>query len=106
MTEHNPLVRPLGASVAVGAIAAVWVVWGQLHSHAQMGALDLGSGRSNFAITLNFAPESFHVTRLQAIGRVVEVRDHSVFMMDVDNDDMRDFAKNYWVREVVKWKGL
>lgn len=105
MNAKSPLLRPAAASLVVGLIVVAWIGWGSLHSQALVSGLDLKSGRNNFAVTLDFPPESFHVTRLQAIGRVIEVRDRTVYMMDVDTGDMRSFAAYYWVRGIATWPG-
>ena len=53
----------------------------------------------------SFAPEAFHLTRIQDIGRVIEVRGSSIFVMDVKAPDARALARNYWVAGVKPWKG-
>ena len=105
MNARHPLMRPLYATAVLLAIGLGWIAWGQLHAKALTADLDLKSGKAHYAITLAFAPEAFHVTRLQAIGRVIEVKDATVFMMDVAAADIRDVATNYWVREVASWPG-
>jgi hypothetical protein len=105
MNRYGPLLRPLGATLALVAIALVWGIWDEMHARGLMDGLSLRAGRNHFAVTLDFAPEGFHVTRLQAIGRVIEVRERTVYMMDVDTAAMRDIAANFWVREVATWPG-
>jgi hypothetical protein len=105
MNVRTPLLRPLAATVAFFAFALAWMLWSTLHAARLTDGLALAPGRNHFAVTLDFAPEAFHVTRLQAIGRVVEVRGPTVFMMDVDPTAMRDFAAYYWVREIAIWPG-
>jgi hypothetical protein len=43
---------------------------------------------------------------MQAIGRLIEVKGHSVFLMDVEPQDLRAMARNYWIVGVARWKGL
>ncbi len=105
MNARHPLMRPLYATVVLLAIGLGWIAWGQLHAQSLTAGLDLKPGKAHFAITLAFAPEAFHVTRLQSIGRVIEVKDATVFMMDVAAADIHDVATNYWVREVTSWPG-
>lgn len=62
--------------------------------------------RGSYEIVVAFAPEAFHVTRMQAIGRLIEVKGASVFLMDVEAEDARAIARNYWVQDVKPWKGL
>jgi hypothetical protein len=99
------MLRPLVATLALGAVALGWMAWGDRHASRLMGDLAPTAARGHFAVTLDFAPESFHVTRLQAIGRVVEVKDRTIYMMDVRTAAMREFAEFYWVREVAAWPG-
>jgi hypothetical protein len=56
-----------------------------------------------YEIVLAFPPEAFHVTRLQAIGRVIEVKERSVFVRDVPPAEIRRFARNYWVETIRLW---
>ena len=66
----------------------------------------MGPGdRLHFEVVLKFAPEAFHVTRMQQIGRVIEVRGPSVFLMDVRRDQARELARNYWVADIKRWPG-
>ena len=55
---------------------------------------------------MNFPPEGFHITRMQAIGRVIEVKGRSVFLMDVERDDAIELARNYWITDLKPWRGL
>ena len=65
----------------------------------------LPDGRSHYRITLAFEPERFHQLRLQDLGRLVEVRGESVYMMDLTPAAIRRIAGEYWVREIVRWEG-
>lgn len=105
MNPRHPLMRPLYATAVLLAIGLGWIAWGRLHAQSLTTGLDLKTGKAHYAITLAFAPEAFHVTRLQAIGRVIEVNDATVYMMDVAAADISDVATNYWVREVASWPG-
>jgi len=101
----HPLMRPLAATAALFVIWAAWTVWGERHAARLMDGLSVGPGKAHYLVTLDFPPEGFHVTRLQAIGRVIEVKGPTVYLMDVDPTVMRDFATAYWVREVRTWPG-
>ena len=105
MTRNHPLMRPIYATAFLAAIALSWLAWGHLHARGLTDALELRPGRDHFAVTLAFAPEAFHVTRLQAIGRVIEVKGPTVYMMDVESAAIRDIATNYWVKGVARWPG-
>ncbi len=105
MISTHPLMRPLFASLSICAIAAAWIAYGRSHADSLTGSLALTAGKNHFAVTLDFPPEAFHVTRLQAIGRVIEVRGPTIFMMDVGTADIREFAEFYWVKNVALWPG-
>ena len=62
----------------------------------------LGADRGRLRITLDFAPERFHQLRLQEAGRLVEVRDRTVYMMDVAPAALRTIAGEYWVDEIAR----
>ena len=101
----HPIMRPFAATAALFVIWAGWTVWGERHAARLMEGLSVGSGKTHFMVILDFPPEGFHVTRLQMIGRVIEVKGATVYLMDVDPAAMRDFATAYWVREVRTWPG-
>jgi hypothetical protein len=101
----HPMFRTLAATLVLGILAASWTVWGRSHSAALVRAADVGTAKGHYVLTLAFTPEGFHVTRLQAIGRVIEVRGPEIFMMDVDPAALRAAATAYWIREVRQWPG-
>lgn len=103
--RRHPLFRTCAATVALIVLAAAWTAWGRFHAHALMQMGGVGAAKGHYVLTLAFAPEGFHVTRLQAIGRLIEVRDAEVFLMDVDPVILRDVASAYWIREVRPWQG-
>ncbi len=105
IAPSHPLVRPALATLVIAVFALCWTAWGAWHATTVMAGIEPGPGKANFAVTLDFAPEGFHVTRLQGIGRVIEVHGPTVLMMDVDKASMRAFATAYWVREVRTWAG-
>ena len=103
---RHPLLRPIIATTILATMALGWTAWGSRHANRVMGGdLDTANGKGHFVVTLDFPPESFHTTRLQAIGRVIEVRGSSAYLMDVDYAAMRAFATAYWVCEVRAWQG-
>jgi hypothetical protein len=89
---------------------AVLLYWG---IGVNAGAQKLGSmtaagplqPRASYAVTLAFPPERFHQLRLQDKGRVVEVRDRTVYMMDVAPAAITDIAREYWVDALAPWAG-
>lgn len=103
--RRHPLFRTLAATAAIVAVALLWTAWGRSHSGALAEVGRVGTAKGNFVLTLAFAPEGFHVTRLQAIGRLIEVQGRDIYMMDVDPAALRDVATAYWVRGVRQWPG-
>ena len=43
---------------------------------------------------------------MQAVGRLIEVKGTSVFLMDVARDDAIELARNYWIADLKPWRGL
>ncbi len=89
------------AALVVGGYvaAAQWGAWRKLAGIGDIPA------RGSYRIVLDFAPERFHQTRMQEMGRLVEVRDRTVYMMDVTPAALRRIAGEYWVAGVVPWDG-
>ena len=94
--------RPVSSSPSLAAwwIAAFSAAERKL---APLGALP--AERGSYRITLDFAPERFHQLRLQETGRLVEVRERTVYMMDVAPAALRGIAGEYWVDGVARWDG-
>ncbi len=99
--------RPLTVTLALLAVWGVFEIWSELGGQRKLTDAELaGSGaRVNVAIELNFAPEVFHITRLQDAGRLIEIDGPTAFMMDVPADSARQIASKYWVRDVQLWEG-
>ena len=98
-------VPAIATAIVAIVLTAAWLL---AHAGAQrkLAALEpLPEGRGHYRIVLDFEPERFHQLRLQDLGRLVEVRGDSVYMMDLAPDAVRRIASEYWVREVVRWEG-
>jgi len=106
MTQRrHPLLQTAAATLAVIVTIGAWTAWGRMHAAGLLSAAGVGAAKGHYVLTLTFAPEGFHVTRLQAIGRLIEVRGTDVFLMDVDPVALRDAATAYWIKEVRPWPG-
>jgi len=66
----------------------------------------LPATRAHYEVVLDFKPEAFHITRVQAVGRVIEVRGNTILTMDLGAADARELARQYWVADMRRWKGL
>ena len=100
-----PRVPAVATAIVVIVLLSAWLF---AHAGAQrkLAALEpLPDARAHYRIALDFAPERFHQLRLQDLGRLVEVRGESVYMMDVAPDAVRRIAGEYWVREIARWEG-
>jgi hypothetical protein len=102
---RGPLAVPAFATAAGLALALGWAAYGEARAARVMQAAGDPSARGHFIVGLDFPPEAFHTIRMQAIGRVIEVRGAEVYMMDVEPATLRRFARAYWVREVRAWPG-
>ena len=97
---------PLVATGFVVAILAVWWIAASMAAERKLAALGSPPAEhGSYRITLDFAPERFHQLRLQDAGRLVEVRDRTVYMMDVTPSALRGIAREYWVDAVARWDG-
>jgi hypothetical protein len=108
LTRVSPaLFRPIAATLVVALIWLGYVAWSSWSGAHKLEAAGIGAaaGRINVEIVLAFPPESFHLTRIQDIGRLTGVRGRSVFLKDVTSADLRALARNYWVREIHRAPG-
>jgi hypothetical protein len=96
---------PLVTTAFIAIALAGW--WAVAHSAAERKLASLGPlpDRGSYAITLDFPPERFHQQRLQDAGRLVEVRERTVYMMDVTPQALHSIAGQYWVDAVARWEG-
>lgn len=100
------MIRPLVVTLLVLLAYGGYEAWLTRGGAVKLTADEITGARAHYEVVANFAPEAFHVTRMQAIGRLIEVKGTSVFLMDVDAADARELARNYWISDVKRWKGL
>jgi hypothetical protein len=97
---------PFIATAIVLAALAAWWAMASFAAERKLAALEgPPESRGSYRITLDFAPERFHQLRLQDAGRLVEVRDRTVYMKDVAPAALRAIAAEYWVERVERWDG-
>ena len=100
------LLRPLAATLAIVFACVAYQAWLTAGGARKLTDAEIAPGpRGSYEIEVAFAPEGFHVTRMQAIGRVIEGRGTSVFLMHAAPDDIRELARAYWVADVRPWAG-
>jgi hypothetical protein len=96
---------PLAATAVALLLVALVLAGGYAGGARKLAALEpVGEARGSYAITLDFAPERFHQQVMQERGRVVGVKERTVFIMDVEPAALREIARRYWVASVERWK--
>jgi len=91
----------------VAVVAALWLGWqaylavsaGRRLEPALARELERG-GLVNIAVTLDFAPEDFHIRIFQGHGIVSGVRGGTVRLNRVPANDVRKIARYYWVQRI------
>ena len=80
---------PVMATARIVVVLGGW--WGEAQwaAHRKLASLGNLDPRGSYEIRLDFPPERFHQLRLQEAGRLVEVRERTVFMMDVKPSGLR-----------------
>lgn len=101
---HRAVVVTTLLLLAWGAFR-VWSDWAGSQRLTAGELAQAKSGRLHVEVTLNFAPEAFHMMLFQSVGRLIEVRRDTAYLMDVRVQDARSLARQYWVREIRPWQG-
>lgn len=94
---------PMVATAVIVLVLGGWWAESQWAAHRKLASLGNLDPRGSYEIRLDFPPERFHQLRLQEAGRLVEVRERTVFMMDVEPSALRAIAGEYWVEAVSRW---
>jgi len=98
---HRACLLPIVTTLLLASVTGLYQLWLAAAAPAKLAGVLLPSADIEFVLA--FAPESFHITRLQAIGRVIKVEGRSVFVSDVRAEDALTFARAYWVVAVRPW---
>jgi hypothetical protein len=100
------LSTPVVATVVIAVVIGAYALFAHVSAGRKLAAIgEPEAPLGAYRITLDFAPERFHQTRLQEAGRLVEVRDRTVYMMDMTPAALRAVAGEYWVAGVDRWDG-
>ena len=102
--RHRPVVVTALLLAAVLAFHG-WAWWSGA-AKLRAAGLDGATGSVHVELVLRIAPEPFHMALFQDAGRLIAVREPSVFLMDVPPDKLRGLATRYWVRAVKPWAGI
>jgi hypothetical protein len=102
----RPLLGPLVATAALAGGAVAWWLAAAAGGASKTGAIAAGDpdGRLDVAITLDFPPEAFHVTRAQELGQLVRVDGRTLYLTGVPRRAALSFARHYWVADVQPWR--
>ena len=102
------LLRPIAATLLLVLLYLGYNLWLSAGGAAKLDESERPAPgvRAHFEVLVKFPPEAFHITRMQAIGRLIEVKGTSVFLMDVDRNDAIELARNYWIADLKPWRGL
>lgn len=94
--------RPLVFTALGLALWGAFVAWSDWSGAEKLkqGGLEGRNGPLALVVTLNFAPEAFHLTRLQQAGRMLGVQGRTVRLADVSAADARALAREYWIGSV------
>jgi hypothetical protein len=98
---------PIYFSVALLVIVGIYEGARELDGRAKLRKLDppLAQTPAHYVVHLKFPPERFHMTRMQESGRLIEVRNADVYMMDVSPNAITGIAREYWVQAIDRWPG-
>jgi len=98
---------PLYVSVVLLLVVGIYAGARELNAHSKLRTLDppLAQASGHYVVQLKFAPERFHLTRMQDAGRLIEVRNTAVYMMDVSPAAIIGIAREYWVQSIERWAG-
>jgi hypothetical protein len=99
--------RPVVVTALLMALLLGWQGWTTWEGRQKLHLCDLAPGteRVDIAVRFDFVPEGFHITRLQAIGRLIRVDGETAYLKDVPLPAARRFARHYWVAGIDRWKG-
>lgn len=101
-----PLWRPIGVTAFLLAAVLAWQVWTGIEGARKLEGLAADTdttAKIDVVITLAFAPEAFHLTRVQEIGQLVKADGARLYVRGADRAQVKDYARAYWVVGVEPW---
>jgi hypothetical protein len=100
--------RPVVVTVLLLAAWLAFHAWAWWSGGAKLRAagLDDAAGTVHVELVLRITPEPFHMAIFQDAGRLIAVREPSVFVMDVPPDKLRRLAAHHWIRALRPWGGI
>jgi hypothetical protein len=98
--------RPLIATVVLAAATIVWQVWtasAGLRKTSGLVAHGKPDSKLDVIVTLDFAPESFHMTLAQDLGQLVKTDGKRMYLRGVHRAQLTQYAQAYWVVKIEPW---
>ena len=68
------MIRPLAATLALALAYFGYEAWLDAGGARKLAGIEIPSPKGHYELRIAFPPEGFHVTRMQAIGRLIEVK--------------------------------
>ena len=97
--------RSIAATCTVVAMVVVFQIWSYREGSKKL-QIDMGEELApQVVVELAFAPETFHIQRLQAIGAIQRVEHHRVFLKRVAVKDLERLSRNYWIVSITQPDG-
>lgn len=96
--------RPVFAALVLGVLIFGAGLYGDLTANGRV-APEVRAALSNqpylgVAVVLDFPPEDFHMKYFQAVGTMGGVNGTTVLMRRIMADQVRELARNYWIRRI------
>ncbi|WP_242902428.1 hypothetical protein [Actinomadura terrae] len=97
----SPALRKIAVVIAIVLAYQLWLVV-QAHGKVGPGVGAERDGRGRFAVDveLGFAPERFHILRLQKHGRIAGTDGHVVHLRGVAPAGVDALAREYWIKHI------
>ncbi|WUI04149.1 hypothetical protein OHR68_20905 [Spirillospora sp. NBC_00431] len=97
----SPTLRKIAVVVA---IVLAWQIWLSVQAQGKVGS-GVGAdrderGRFAVDVELGFAPERYHILRLQKHGRIAGTDGHVVHLRGVAPAGVDALAREYWIKHI------
>src|SRR5579871_3579075 len=95
--------RPVWVTLVLVVGLLFWHVWSVFAGSEKLASVPLANydpERVHVVVTLGFAPEQFHMTALQKIGRILKVENDRVFLAGVSKEHLRGLAQEFWIKDI------
>ena len=103
---ERALRRPLIVTLVVAAATFAWHSWTDaagVHKTSGLFANEPNDAKIDVIVSLDFAPESFHITRAQDVGQLVKIDGKRMYMRGVQRAPLAHYARAFWVDKIEAW---